>query len=716
MAAQFLKQTNVHAFSFLILTSLLFLTSCVKGGSDRPMPGSTATSIVSVAGGNGFTLALKRDGTILAWGDNSTGQLGDGSTTDRITPVNVVGLTDVTAVVVGVDMGYVSGRGHVMALKTDGSVWAWGDNMFGELGDGSNTNRAIPVKLVGIDNVIALAAGDLHSVALKSDGTVWTWGYNQYGQLGNGDRADQSTPQKVSGLSNIVAITAGIFYSAALKSDGTVWVWGGGLGDLTAANSAIPTQVQGLTDVIKIYSNMIMKGDGTAWYLSSPLAQIAGVTDVTAISVGAGHSMALKSDGSVLMWGSNQFGQLGDGTVEDRINPAPVIGVNDVTSIAAGSYHTVILKKDDTVWEWGLKSSGPVLVAGLTDITQISTTNRHNLALRSDGAVMSWGANYYGQLGDGTTMGRITPWHVSGVTDAIAVSAGEDHSVALKKDGAAWAWGLNAYGQVGDGTTTDRYTPVQVKGLDQLVAIEARGFHTIALRGDGTVWTWGDNRSGQRGNGTKNDEYTRTTDLVQVGGLANVVAVAAGVSHSMALTTDGTVWTWGSNQFGQLGDSTNQDRTTPVQVKALSNVTSIAAGAFHTLVVQSDGTVWGWGDNSSGQLGDDAPTILFTPTPTPVKAVKAAGLTDVVTMAAGSWHSIALMKNGTLLAWGHNLWGQLGDGSKINRGSPVLVAGIADVKSISGGYADTLALRRDGTVWSWGFISADRMEIFGLTP
>jgi hypothetical protein len=234
----------------------------------------------------------------------------------------------------------------------------------------------------------------------------------------------------------------------------------------------------------------------------------------------------------------------------------------------------------------------------------------HTIALKGDGMVWTWGNNDYGQLGDGTTTARRTPVQVSGLTGVTAIAGGEGHNtIALKGDGTVWTWGANWYGQLGDGTTTDRLTPVQVSGLTSVTAIAGGNFHTIALKGDGTVWTWGNNFAGELGDGTNTNRSTP----VQVSGLTGVTAIAGGNFHTIALKGDGTVWTWGYNFDGELGDGTNTNRSTPVQVSGLTGVTAIAGGGSHTIALKSDGTIWTWGENGSGQLGDGTTTGRWTP-------------------------------------------------------------------------------------------------------
>jgi len=345
------------------------------------------------------------------------------------------------------------------------------------------------------------------------------------------------------------------------------------------------------------------------------------------------------------------------------------------TDIAAGSNHSLALNSTDgKVWAWGYNNEGqlgdgstldritPVQVSGLTDVSKIAAGSAHNFALKSDGTVWAWGYNYYGQFGDGTTASRITPVQVFQLSGVSQIAAGSSHSLALKSDGTVWAFGYDSVG-LGDGITKRSSTPVQVSGLIGVSQIAAGGSHSLALKSDGTVWAWGDNTYTQLGDDTDQDRSTP----VQVSGLTDVSQIAAGDYYSLALKSDGTVRAWGYNYYGQLGDGTTTNRSTPVQVSFLSGVSEITAGSDHGLALKSDGTVWAWGSNRRDQLGDGAVTSKRT-TPFPV-----SGLTDISQIAAGSGHSLALKSEGTGWAWGYNSKGQLGDGTATQRSTPVQV-------------------------------------------
>ena len=336
----------------------------------------------------------------------------------------------------------------------------------------------------------------------------------------------------------------------------------------------------------------------------------------------------------------------------------------------------------------------------VTSLGKMATTT-HSIFLRNDGSVRVWGNNSKGQLGNGTTVDSATPAQVSGELSGItAVAAGNDFTLALKNDGTVWAWGNNDNGQLGDGSTTQRTSPVQVGGLAgmKIVAIAAGFDHAVALKNDGTVWAWGNNSKGQLGNGTTVDSATP----VPVGWLSGIITISAGFRYTVALNYDKTVWTWGNNSNGQLGNNTTADSVSPVPVLGLSNVTAISAGYDHTVALINEFTafsVWTWGNNGNSQLGADKATLPYSATP-----VKVNGLSQVTAIAAGFDHSAVVNNNGTVWAWGNNGNGQLGadKATLADSATPVQVRGLSNIIAIAAGNSDNVALKNDGTVWAWG--------------
>jgi len=355
---------------------------------------------------------------------------------------------------------------------------------------------------------------------------------------------------------------------------------------------------------------------------------------------------------------------------------------------------------DSKVFLFGLDATG--FNFSVTAQGMVVAGNFHTVALKSDGTVWAWGSNSNGQLGDGTTTDSATPVQVSGLPamKAIAIAAGSVHTVALMEDGTVRAWGSNSNGQLGDGTTIDSPTPVQVSGLSDVTAIVAGDAFTVALKSNGEVWAWGSNSNGQLGDGTKTDSATP----VQAKDLTNAAAIAAGSAHTVARKNDRTVWTWGANSSGQLAHGGTTDKTKPTQVSTLDDVMAIAAGSAHTVVLKKDGKVRAWGDNSKGQLGIGKTSGKKT-SPVDVKKLK-----DVIAIAAGGLHTVALKSDGTVWAWGFNGSGQLGDGTTDDQNLPVEVNGFASAIAVTGGYQHTAAIRYNGivdgtintSIWAWG--------------
>ena len=826
-------------------------------------------TVVAAAAGSTHSLALSSDGTLAAWGYNVSGQLGNNSGTSSTVPVAVVQ----SGVLAGKTViAIAAGNAHSLALCSDGTLAAWGFNGSGQLGNNSTTNSPVPVAVLqsGVlagKTVVAIAASS-GSLALCSDGTVAAWGYNGYGQLGNNSTIDSSVPVAVNtaGLlagKTVVAIAGGGYHALALCSDGTLAAWGyngnGQLGNSSTINSSLPVAVM-------------------------QSGVLAGKT-VSAIAGGSNHSLALCTDGTVVSWGYNGNGQLGNsGTTVSSIPVAMVqngvLAGKTVSAVAGGNSHSLMLCTDGTLAACGyngssqlgnnstVQSTVPVLVstsafAAGQRATRTTTGSgaSHSLALMASPvppavttlaatAVSSAGVtlngsvnakdnstavsfNYgtttaYGSVATATptpvtgssntavsaTISGLTPgvvyhFRVCGVSAAgtsygsdlvvatplpnltpvynsaadVAVSAeavtaagatlnlglnfaprtgtnltvlnntgagfisgqfsnlaqgqtvvlnynGQNYSfvanyyggtgndlVLVWKDTQPWAWGNNANGSLGNNTTTNSSVPVAVLQSGVLagktvISMSAASGHSLAVCSDGTLAAWGYNGFGQLGNNSTTSSSVPVA-VVQSGVLAGktVIAVAAGNTHSLALCSDGTLAAWGYNGNGQLGNGNTSRSPVPVAVVqtgvlAGKLATAITAGDSHNLALCSDGTVVGWGYNAYGQLGNNS-TIDSSVPVVVVQSGVLAGKT-VVDFSAAGIHSLALCSDGTLVAWGYNGYGQLGNNSTTDSPVPVAVAqsGVLAGKTIvafSAGYMHSLALCADGTLAAWGY-------------
>ncbi|POM25845.1 Regulator of chromosome condensation (RCC1) repeat protein [Actinomadura rubteroloni] len=835
------------------------------------VPGLTGvkTTWGAVAAGGGQSLAVLTSGTVKAWGTNSSGQLGDGTTTNRSTPVSVPGITTGKQVAAG---GF-----HSLAVLTDGSVKAWGLNGSGQLGDGTTTSRTSPVNVPLPEPAASVVAGGFHSAAESYDPdthdyySAWAWGYNNHGQVGDGTTTTRTSPTAVTTEGFVTALAAGAQYTVASFAFGQA-AWGYnssgqlGLGDTTDRTSPVSwnvvtnswntcheelsgrpapggdpvrvpatwgsnclassqtshgTAVAGIigardgngagiagiapnaglhlsnpSDYVTTLAGL-GSGDvvlyefspviGSKWYPGEydPLiydatvtATAQGITVVEAAGNGSNNLddpsdpdavtvMSRPDSGAIMVGagappspgGSNCTGSsplpertaLGFSTYGSRLDvqdygacvatlgvpgnqgltpsetdpnkmyTGTFNGTSSASAITAGAVAALqgVAKKTGSALlpaqiRQLLKQTGtaqpagdphhigpqPNLRAAVNYLRGgVAAGTNHTLDVRNDGTVRAWGANSSGQLGNGTTTGSATSVQVSGLTNVVrapgSVAAGQNHSLAVRADGTVWAWGANGSGQLGNGSTTASSTPVQVSGLTGVKAVAAGLSFSLALKNDGTVWAWGDNSSGQLGNGTT----TSASSPVQVSGITDAAVIGAGYSHGLAVRADGSVKAWGANSNGQLGNGTTTNSGTPVTVSGLSGVStwpgSLAGGFAHSLAVLADGTVRAWGLNNNGQLGNGTTTASSTP-------VTVTGLSGAATVGAGGWHSVAAGTAGTAKAWGLNANGQLGDGTTTSSTTPVSVGGSGNFAGIAAGTYHSIAVLSGGAPYTWG--------------
>ena len=766
-----------------------------------------------VAGGYAHSVAVKPDGTVWAWGLNLEGQLGDGTSTQSSTvPVQAVGATDAIAV--------AAGSYHSLALKADGRVLAWGRNTYGQLGDGTTMNRNPAVEaqtapgqaLVG---VVAIAAGDNFSLALTADGIVWAWGHNFRGQVGDGTTTQRTRPTSVPGLEGAIGIAAGEDYSFAVKAeDASAWGWG------YNANSQL--------------------GNGTATTPQlSPLSVL--LSAVAAVSAGEAHSLAVSVDGLAWAWGDNYSGKLGDGTTVSRQVPVRVGSLSGVSAIAAGFVHSLALVRGD-VWAWGGNANGqlgdssgetklePVGVAPLSGISMIAAGGNQSLAVATDGSVWAWGSASGGQLGDGTKgeagcSCRTTPVSISGpgfawrvgtpVADVapgtyqapfsvVLTSATSGASLFYSTDGGepttpyTGAITISSTtllkaratkpGQPDSNVTSVLYTLKPAKptfspggatyATDQTVVMacaptscatqglvirytndgsEPSGSsplytgpvlinHTTTLKAKAMKASWADSDTTSATYTLARGTLAAPTLLPPSGTYLDTQAVSMSSipGATIRYTTDGTDPTTSSAVYSSPIALTV---TTTVKAKAYHPewTTSPTSTQVYTIKVGSPPTIslpsgpYPIGQPLTLASADPAATIVYTldgSTPTASSAnvpsgttlyvmkaltLKAAAmrsgcaLSDVasasytvsgtapaVGVAGGASHSLLAKPDGRVWAWGLNSNGQLGDTTLTQRTLPVLLSAPSGVVALHGGSTHSVARTSFGGVWAWG--------------
>ena len=644
-----------------------------------------------ISAGSMHTCAVTTTGGAKCWGDNSYGQLGDGTTTDRTSPVNVNGLAS------GVKQ-IVTGYSHSCALLNDETVRCWGGNISGSLGDGSFTNSSIPVTVNGLSSVSYVFSNrGEHTCALITNGGLKCWGDNYYGQIGDGTLINRNSPVDVFGLVNNVEYVYTSSYSTCARLlDSSFKCWGynrhGQLGDGSMLNRITPVDVtvpSNLKDIsIGDFGSCAMKNNqAVCWGYNiynqfntdSSLVTLPSSffnSRILSIRVGLSFTCAINELGNLNCRGMRAFGQTGEGTL-----------TYSSSSLVANKFK---VKNSDG------------------NAKDISINSDHGCYVSKDNNVFCFGSNDYGEIGDsssteGNLVGLSIPFQINSLNGmSSSVTTGLDHSCALTISGGVKCWGRNNFGQLGDGTNTNSFAPVNVSGLSTgVIKVRSGLYHSCALMTDKTIRCWGRNISGQLGNGTTNSSNVP----VVVSTLNNADDLEIGNWHSCALNLNRS-YCWGSNLYGQLGDGTNIDRTVPVVSSTNADIVLLSVGGWHTCGYTSTNLLQCWGSNLSCELGNNesvCKTNVNIPSTTSVFGISAG----VVQLTSGRSHSCALMSNGNTKCWGSNSHGQLGSQTiGFSYNTPVTFSSstspnLSLTKLFSGG-SSTCGLTTSNDMYCWG--------------
>jgi hypothetical protein len=538
-----------------------------------------------------------------------------------------------------------------------GTLFQWGRNHYGQLGNGTTTNYSSPIQIGSLTNWKQIDVNDSASGAVKTDGTLWMWGFQYYGQLGNGTTTDvrYSSPIQIGSLTNWKQVSLGVFHTAAVKTDGTLWTWGAGTGN----NGQL-----GVGNLIQYYSPV----------------QVGSLYNWKQVSGSGQHTAAIKTNGTLWTWGQNSYGALGNGTTIDYSSPVQVGSLTNWKQISAATLNSAAIKTDGTLWTWGYNAYGQ-LGLGESDVVANFSTANISSPLQASG---------------GSTWANTDP-----DTQILTVSHRAVHSALIKQDGTLWVGGLNSAGQLGNGTTITYNSPIQIGSLTnwKQVAISGRVNQsnigmTAAIKTDGTLWTWGQNQFGALGNGTR----VYYSSPIQIGALTNWKQVACGyIENVYAIKTDGTLWSWGRGTDGCLGNGTTTYYSSPIQVGSLTNWKQVAAGFNMFAAIKTDGTLWTCGYNYNGSLGNGTSSTLSYSSP-----IQIGSLTNWKQVSCGTYKMAAIKTDGTLWSWGFS-GPELGIGiATVSYSSPIQIGSLTNWKQVSFGATHCEAVKTDGTLWGWG--------------
>lgn len=613
--------------------------------------------------------------------DENTGELTAVDTGKTVIAVKQAGTDNVSYVQVEVikenteiKPDVQTSNSHQLILRADGSVWAYGDNTYGQLGTGNVTSNDT-VQKINFENdvrIVQIAVGESHSVALDENGQVWVWGRNNYYQLGNSNLSLSNTPVKVELPNKVVKIASGNNQVFVITEENRLYVWGlntsGELGIGNNDEKIRPTLIENRKNILDVSAGkthaVLVTTSGDVYttgnnsyssltgtdYKRNVFEKAIGLENIAYIEAGEYHNFALTTENKLYTWGLNLYGQLGIGNLNTIATPVEITNISNVQEISAGKNHTLITTKDKKLYATGSNLLGQLAksnketttqweeVASLTNVYEIAAGNTYSMAITNDGKVYGWGDYYHGTTDIRTSTNSEIPVQVG--HDAFLVK--ENEMVipidAIQNVNIQDTFELNVWE---DKNGTPSYTFASVN--DQIASVDNTGM--ITAKAIGTTWV----------KVTDNVTNEQQVVVVKVVQNQNVTypQVSSGKDFGISLKSDGSIWSFGYNSNGELGNNSYVGSNIPKSINNVKSYTKIESGEQFTLAVRKDGTIWGWGNNTYGQLGQGDRNTYTVPT--------AINVTNVKKVAAGANHAVALNQYGEVYVWGNNTRGQLGD-------------------------------------------------------
>ncbi len=618
-----------------------------EGAVPAPTVGSTGYRQVSLGGAHGC--AVREDDSLWCWGDNEQGQIGDGTTERRYLPVPIAGhYRSVTA-----------GEVHTCAIDGAGALHCWG------------AGGVSPVRIGNREGWTQVSAGGEHTCAIRA-GDLYCWGRNEAGQLGDGSLDQVAYDPRLVG-SGYLVVAAGGAHTCALRSDGSLRCWGAGertpqpIGAGSYAQLAAGEQ-----------SSCAVAIDGSlwCWQTGAAPARVGNEIGWLSVELRGAHACGLREGGDLRCWGDNAWGQLGDGSSVPHAAPAPVAVAITFTRLSVGTDFTCALHEGRLVC-WGLNDKGQLAIGeprkyapvrvGTGSFDMVAAAARSTCARAIGGQLWCWGDNASGELGFGDQSWESQPRGIDYVSNWTALSGGDRQRCAVRGGQTVWCWG--------DG----RLSPGLMAMAGPIADVSSAAGYGCALRFDGSVRCWGDG-VGQLG--TVPGSYRR---------------ISTGANHACGIRTDGTVWCWGDAARQRLGEAIG-DPSGPVQAVAGNDFLEVSAGDAHTCALHADGTLSCWGAGDHGQLGNGGTSDRAA------AIVVAASVSPFVAVSAGATHTCAIASDRSLWCWGDDSEGQIGDGIETagTHLMPVQIGHANDWLSASAARSHTCGVRGGGSLWCWG--------------